>query len=290
LRDGKLMGIRSGTAGVLVPPVEYDPQTAEALEDFVDVGPGGEVISYTWVSRPRPLQPLQRPFAYALIKLDGADSSLLHIVDVGGDAVKMEIGMRVAPRWKAERKGEITDIEAFVAEGEARPAPPVLGGDLRPVKSIITPVRLEYDFSAGREQSIFLRALATGKILGARSPGGDLVYVPPRGADPRTAEPTPELVEVSDKGTVVTYSIIRVPSENIDFELPYVCINVLLDGSDIPFFHVLQNCELDAVRLGMRVRAKWLPPDERVESVESIQYFEPIDEPDVPFEDFKEYC
>ena len=29
LRDGKLVGIRSRTAGVLVPPAEYDPQTAE---------------------------------------------------------------------------------------------------------------------------------------------------------------------------------------------------------------------------------------------------------------------
>ena len=291
LRDGKLIGIRSTTAGVLVPPAEYDPQTAEALEEFVDVGPGGVVVSYSWVSSPRPKQPLQHPFAYALIRLDGADSSLLHVVDVGGDESAIAVGMRVAPRWSAERTGVITDIEAFVAEADARPAPPVLAAeDEGPVKSVLTPIRLEYDFTAGREQSIFLRALAKKKIIGARLAGGDQVYVPPRGTDPRTAEPTSEFVEVSDTGTVVTFSIVRVPSENIDFELPYVCINVLLDGADLPMFHVLQKCGLEDVRLGMRVRAHWVPDAELKASVESIAYFEPIDEPDVPYEQFKEYC
>ena len=291
LREGRLVGIRSKTAGVLVPPSEYDPQTAEALEEFVDVGPGGVVVSYSWVATPRKLQLLDRPFAFALIKLDGADSSLFHMVDVGGDEAAIKTGMRVAPRWAAERKGHITDIEAFVAEGDAVAAPPVIASeDEKPVRAVLTPMHLEYDFTAGKEQTIFLRGLAHKKILGARRPGDDLVYVPPRGADPRTAEPTSEIVEVSDKGTVVTFSIIRVPSENIDLELPYVCINVLLDGSNLPFFHVLQGCELDEVRIGMRVQATWVSDAELSASLASIPYFAPIDEPDVPYADIKEYC
>jgi uncharacterized OB-fold protein len=114
------------------------------------------------------------------------------------------------------------------------------------------------------------------------------VLVPPRGADPRTSELAAEAVEVSDKGTVVTYSVIRVPSENIKFDLPYVCVNVLLDGAAIGFFHVLQNCPLDKVRIGMRVRAKWVSDDKLAPTVASIEYFEPIDEPDVPYEQIKE--
>lgn len=290
LRDGRLVGIRSKTAGVLVPPAEYDPQTAEALDEFVDVGPGGEVVSYAWVSSPRPKQPLQRPFAYALIKLDGADAGFLHAVDVGSDESRIAVGMRVAPRWKTLREGHITDIECFVPEAEALPAPPLSAPPDKPVASVTTPVRLEYDFTAGKAQSVFLRGLAQKKILGARAVGGELVYVPPRGADPRNAELTPEFVEVAQQGTVVTYSIVRVPSENIHFELPYVCVNVLLDGAHLPFFHVLQNCELDEVRIGMRVKVKWRPDDELEASVRSIEYFEPLDEPDVPFEQIQEYC
>jgi uncharacterized protein len=112
--------------------------------------------------------------------------------------------------------------------------------------------------------------------------------VPPRGADPRTSELAQQAVEVSDKGTVVTYSVIRVPSENIKFDLPYVCVNILLDGAAIGFFHVLQNCPLDRVRIGMRVRAKWVSDDKLAPTVASIEYFEPIDEPDVPYEQIKE--
>lgn len=159
-----------------------------------------------------------------------------------------------------------------------------------PLKSIVTPVRLEYDHSAGAAATGFLRGLKQKKILGARPGPGEPVLVPPRGADPRTSELAAELVEVSDKGTVVTYSVVRVPSENIPFELPYVCVTVLLDGANLGFFHVLQNCPLDEVRIGMRVQAHWLPDDELQENLASIQYFEPIDEPDVPFDRIKEYA
>ena len=158
-----------------------------------------------------------------------------------------------------------------------------------PVKAIVTPIRLEYQCSAGRAATRFLRGLAQRKILGARSGPGAPVYVPPRGADPCTAELTQEMVQVSDKGTVVTYSIVRVPSENIKLELPYVCINVLLDGAGIPFFHVLQGCPLADVRIGMRVRAVWAPDAELAPAVTSLRWFEPIDEPDVPFEAIEEH-
>jgi len=158
-----------------------------------------------------------------------------------------------------------------------------------PILYIKTPVRLEYDHSAGAAASGFLKGLTQKKILGARSGPGAPVMVPPRGADPRTAELAQEMVEVSHKGTVVTFSIIRVPSENIHFELPYVCISVLLDGAGVPMFHVLQNCPLEDVRIGMRVQAKWAPDAELTTNISSIEYFEPIDEPDVAFEALKDH-
>jgi hypothetical protein len=162
-----------------------------------------------------------------------------------------------------------------------------MSDEREPIKAIVTPVRLEYDFSAGLAATTFLRGLARKKILGARSGPGQPVLVPPRGADPRTSELAAESVEVADVGTVVTYSIIRVPSENIKFELPYVCVNVLLDGASIGFFHVLQNCPLDQVRIGMRVRAKWVDDAKLSPSVASIEYFEPTGEPDVPYEQIR---
>jgi uncharacterized OB-fold protein len=98
--------------------VDVDPDSLEDLsvEDLVEVGPAGRVTSWTWLSEPRPGNPLDRPFAWALIRLDGADSALLHAVDAGSESV-MRTGMRVVPRFSDERTGVIRDIACFVPEG-----------------------------------------------------------------------------------------------------------------------------------------------------------------------------
>jgi hypothetical protein len=115
LRDRRVFGIRRPKGQILVPPTEYDPDTGEALSDFVEVGQAGVVLTWAWVPRPRPKHPLDRPFAWALVRLDGADSGLLHAVD-GGDEARMHSGMRVRIRWREETVGEIQDIACFEPE------------------------------------------------------------------------------------------------------------------------------------------------------------------------------
>jgi uncharacterized OB-fold protein len=120
LADHRVLGVRTPAGEVLVPPLEYDPRTGAALSDLVEVGPGGEVSTWCWVSEPTARHPLQHPFAFALIKLDGASTALVHAVDAG-EPDAMRTGMRVQPRWRAEPEGRITDIEAFVPAGSDRP-------------------------------------------------------------------------------------------------------------------------------------------------------------------------
>lgn len=112
LRAGRIEGIRMVSGGVLVPPTEYDPETGDALSEMVEVGQEGTVMTWAWVADARPQQPLPGPFAWALIRLDGADTAMLHAVDAGTiDA--MHTGMRVRARWREERIGAITDIACF---------------------------------------------------------------------------------------------------------------------------------------------------------------------------------
>jgi uncharacterized protein len=113
LRDRRIVGVRRKDGSVLVPPKEYDPDTGEALGDLVPVADAGVVTSWAWVHRPRAKQPLPRPFAYALIRLDGAATPLLHVVDAGSESA-MKTGMRVRARWAEQTAGAITDIQAFV--------------------------------------------------------------------------------------------------------------------------------------------------------------------------------
>jgi uncharacterized OB-fold protein len=116
LRDGRIQGLRTPAGRVVVPPMEYDPANGAAVAgEFVDVGPGGVVSTWSWVAAPRKQQPLARPFAWALVRLDGADTLLLHAVDAG-EPQAMKTGMRVRPRWRQQRVGMITDIECFEPE------------------------------------------------------------------------------------------------------------------------------------------------------------------------------
>ena len=118
LREQVIVGTKTSDGRVLVPTMEYDPTTGEAATEMVEVGPGGTVTTWAWVHQPRPKDPLDHPFAWALIRIDGAESALLHAVDAGAiDA--MSTGMHVSPRWRAEREGHINDIECFVPDGSA---------------------------------------------------------------------------------------------------------------------------------------------------------------------------
>ena len=112
LREGIVLGIRTGDGRVLCPPVEYDPVTGDELDDLVTLGETGTVTTWSWEPEPRPNQPLDRPFAWALIRLDGADTGMLHAVDAGSPD-RISTGAKVRIRWADEREGAITDITCF---------------------------------------------------------------------------------------------------------------------------------------------------------------------------------
>lgn len=116
LAEQRLLGSVTASGRVLVPPLEYDPESGESTEaELVAVGPGGVVRGFVWNANPTEKQPLDRPFAWALVELDGADTTLLHALAVDSPEV-VSIGMRVQPRWRDERRGHITDLECFVPE------------------------------------------------------------------------------------------------------------------------------------------------------------------------------
>ena len=115
LREGTVLGVRAADGSVVCPPVEYDAQTSEPLSELVELEPVGDVTSWAWVAEPRDDQPLDRPFAWALVRLDGADTAMLHAVDAGDEST-MTTGMRVRIRWAEEREGVITDIACFEPE------------------------------------------------------------------------------------------------------------------------------------------------------------------------------
>jgi uncharacterized protein len=292
LAQRRILGSRGADGRVYVPPAEYDPVTFSAPAELVEVGPEGTVLTWSWQPRPRQGQPLGRPFGWALIRLDGADTGLLHAVDAGS-AGAMRTGMRVRPRWAAERTGHIRDIECFEPAGEdagqsgtdaaRQPVPFESTGT---VTVITTPIQLSYQHSASAEESRYLRALAHGTIIGQRCPACGKVYVPPRGACPTDGVPTTTDVELPDHGIVTTFCVVNVPFHGQRVPTPYVAASVLLDGADIAFQHLVLGCEPADVRMGMRVRAVWKPAGQWGTTVENIDHFEPTGEPDAPYDSY----
>ncbi|MDP3893827.1 Zn-ribbon domain-containing OB-fold protein [Nocardioides sp.] len=290
LRDGVVIGARTSDGRVVVPPPEFDPGTHREVTDFVELSPVGTVVSWAWVSEPVADQPFDRPFAFALVRLDGADAPMLHALDVTSPD-DVTTGMRVRIRWADERRGAITDIACFEALGfETGPeGPPQPAGTSEPVTTVVTPVNLSYTYAASPEESSFFRGLAEGKILGQRCPKCQKVYVPPRGACPVDGVPTDEEIELPDRGTVTTFCIVNVPFLGQRITPPYVSAYVLLDGADIAFLHLILDCEASEVRMGMRVEAVWKPRDEWGTTIENISHFRPTGEPDADYTTYQQH-
>lgn len=284
LRERRVLGGRTADGRVHVPPLEYDPVTLEPVTELVEVSPTGTVVSWTWTDRPREGQPLDRPFGWALIRLDGADTPMLHAVDAGSPDA-MRTGMRARIRWAAERTGHIRDIECF-EPGDEPAAPPDPAGE--PVTIMTTPIRLHYRHTTSVEEDRYLRALAEGRIIGQRCPGCRKVYVPPR-VCPACGIAPDEVVPVADRGTVTTFCVVNVPFAGQRLTPPYVVAQVLLDGADIPVPHLILGVPAERVRMGLRVAAVWRDRSAWSTTPENIDHFEPSGEPDAPYESFAEH-
>lgn len=288
LRERRIVGARLSDGRIAVPPPEFDPVTHAATSDFVEVGDHGVVTSWTWVSEPVAGQPLDRPFAFALVTLDGATTPLLHAVDVASPD-DISTGMRVQARWKDEPTSSITDF-VFVPETDAVVE---VGSqadvDTNPITGIVTPVSLDYLYAASPEESAFFRGLAEGRILGQRCPTCKKVYVPPRPACPVDGVPTVEEIELGHTGTVTTFCIVNVPFLGQKIEPPYVSAYILLDGADIALQHLILDMPADEVRMGLRVKAVWRPREEWGTTIENISHFAPTGEPDADYESYRHH-
>ncbi|MBL1089288.1 MULTISPECIES: Zn-ribbon domain-containing OB-fold protein [Streptomyces] len=288
LRERVVLGVKTRDGRTLVPPVEYDPVTAEEIGDpggLVEVAPTGTVTTWAWNPEPRRGQPLRTPFAWVLVRLDGADTALLHALDAPGPEA-VHTGMRVRVRWAAERTGAITDLACFEPY-DGDPAEPTghTGGFADPVTGIVAPARLDYVYSPGRAQTAYIHALSERRTVGERCPSCRKVYVPPRGACPTCGVATSEQAEVGPRGTVTTYCIVNIKAAhtaNLDIEVPYVYAHIALDGAGLALHGRIAGIPYDQVRMGLRVEPVW------TEGGRYPDHYRPTGEPDAEYDTYKE--
>ena len=290
LADRRILGARAADGTVHAPPFEYDPVTHQPVmpDELVEVGPEGAVVTWSWMPDPLEGQPLPHPFAWALIRLDGADTVMLHAVDAGSPE-NMRTGMRVQAQWAAERVGSIRDIACFTPVG----TDPVGTDDVLQTGAasltegmLVAPINLHYEHTASPGEAVYLRGLAEGRLVGQKCPVCRKVYIPARGTCPTDGVPITEHVDLPEVGTVTTFAIVNVPYQGQKVAPPYVAAAVLLDGADIAFQALILGCDANEVRMGMRVRAVWKPRDQWGITTGNIDHFEPTGEPDAPYESY----
>ena len=127
-----------------------------------------------------------------------------------------------------------------------------------------------------------------GKIIGGKAPSSSDVYAASRGTDPISGELTSEEVEVQDRGVITTFCVVNIPGlSELAPEIPYVSAQILLDGANNMMFGLIRGIEVDDVRMGMRVQAKWA--DELKPDHTSILWWTPTGEPDEDYARYKDY-
>ncbi len=117
IRDhAKIHGRRCAKTGrVLVPPRSFSDQTLQPTTEWVEVGPGGRIETFTIVYERFQNLP-DPPYAFGYVLLDGADTALggyfkgLDLTDPAKAAEKLKIGTRVVTRFAEQRIGDVLDF------------------------------------------------------------------------------------------------------------------------------------------------------------------------------------
>jgi len=148
-------------------------------------------------------------------------------------------------------------------------------------KSIKEEIHLPYKWALGPVFTKFFENFKEKKIMGTKCPKCHRVLIPARRFCPRCFVDTDEWVQVSNEGTVRTWSLVNFEYSGQVKKPPYVQGLIDLDGADTALAHFIGGIDLsdlekvpEQVKIGMRVKARW--KENREGNILDIECFEPI--------------
>ncbi|MDI6905533.1 MAG: Zn-ribbon domain-containing OB-fold protein [Candidatus Bathyarchaeia archaeon] len=140
--------------------------------------------------------------------------------------------------------------------------------------------KAKFAWSAGMAMSRFLEELKNGKIIATTCNKCKRIMVPPRIYCENCFKPTDGWTYVKDIGTINTYSVSYLAADATRLKEPIIVAIIDLDGASesMGIIHKLGEIDPKEVKFGMKVKAVWKPPEERVGAITDIKYFKPIKE------------
>jgi hypothetical protein len=138
-----------------------------------------------------------------------------------------------------------------------------------------------FEWSAGKYTSRFLVEMRDNKrLVGIRCPKCQKVLVPPRRVCGECFVPMDEIVELSGRGTVYSYTVLNFgfmdPDTGKERPVPYTSAHISLDGTDNTYPHFLEETDPAKLRVGMRVEVVW--EERRTGHLLDIRHFRSIEE------------
>ncbi|MBN2158378.1 MAG: Zn-ribbon domain-containing OB-fold protein [Spirochaetes bacterium] len=138
-------------------------------------------------------------------------------------------------------------------------------------------INIPYSWWAGDTASRFFISLRDEKkIIATRCMTCGKTYLPPRKSCPACFTGDTEWVDVSDEGTLLSFTVARRQFASIPRELkaPVIWGLVKLDGADTALLHYLGDVKPEDVSIGMRVKAVFA--EERKGTIRDISHFRPV--------------
>jgi len=140
---------------------------------------------------------------------------------------------------------------------------------------ITSKILLPFSYTAGRTASRFFTELRDNqRIMGKKCPKCNRVIVPPRKICGKCFAETSEWVKVSNRGTLISYTVVYKPMLHLPKETPLAYGIIKLDGADTNIVHFLGEVDPKEIKPGMLVQAVFREKGEG--NILDIDYFKPI--------------
>jgi len=138
---------------------------------------------------------------------------------------------------------------------------------------------MPYEWSIGIYGSKFFHEIRENRrFVGIKCNSCGKVYVPPRRVCGPCFRELKDLVPLSDSGVITAFSVVNYPfidpNTGAQRPIPYTYGYIKIDGADNIFSHIINETNLDKIKVGMRVNAIFKERSEMEGNIQDIKYFE----------------
>lgn len=132
----------------------------------------------------------------------------------------------------------------------------------------------DYIYTLGVAGERFLNEIKeNGRIMGAKCPRCNVVYVPPRMYCEKCFAKLGQWVNVGTKGVIHTFTVATIDVDGKKLEKPVIYALIKFTGACGGLIHKIEETKPDTVKIGKKVEAVFRPSLERKASINDIAHF-----------------